>query len=208
MNNAPGKYWGDYRNCAECIEDYKILNEYNQVCLDTIRASGGNNANRFVMIPGLCTDEATVLEEKFVLPVNKTSDKMVIIVHNYIMGSGNSTGKTDFTSNMETELADLYRRLNEKFIAGQKIPVVVGETEAPHFKEVTDDSGKTVKEEIPLAERLKWIKYFGNLCKNYGISVCYWDCGGTKVGAMVELDRINLCAYEDEFVKAFVGALE
>lgn len=205
---APGKLWADFRDCAECIRDYEILNEMNQVCLDAIRGTGGNNSNRFVMIPGLCTSDTTILEDRFKLPQDTASDKLILTVHNYIMGSGSGYGKTLFTEQMEQELKDKYERIYQKFISEKNIPVVVGETGAPHFKEIENENGQTESVEITLSERLKWISYFGNLCRSYGMAVCYWDCGGIRKGTMAELDRINLCPYEPEFVSAFIESMK
>lgn len=191
---APGKYWADFTECEECIKDYQILNEMNQVCLDAIRGTGGNNANRFVMIPGLCTSDTTILEDRFALPKDIAKDKLIVTVHNYIMGSGDESEDLVFTDQMKQELTDKYGKLYQKFVSGKNVPVVVGETGSPRSKN--------------LSERIKWITFFGNLCHNYGMSVCYWDCGGTRNGAMAELDRINLCPYEPEFVTAFVESLK
>ena len=42
-----------------------ILNEYNQLCLDTIRASGGSHSLPFVMVPSMCAGKETALSNYF-----------------------------------------------------------------------------------------------------------------------------------------------
>jgi len=111
---------GEYTNCAECIADHKILNEYNQIIVDTIRKSGGNNAKRFILIPSIGCDYDTALSNYFVLPKDSATDKLIVTIHHYPLWDGLlDTWK-------ENNIKQIYSSLNEKFTS-KGIPVIIGE---------------------------------------------------------------------------------
>ena len=66
--------WGDNR--TDGGRQYAVLNEWNQVFVDAVRATGGNNQTRYLGVPGYVTNiDLTV--ENFVLPqdvVDKPAD--------------------------------------------------------------------------------------------------------------------------------------
>ena len=184
--------WMDSSKCEECIADYKILNEYNQLCLDTIRASGGNNANRFVMIPSMCAEQETALSNYFELPKDTAQNKLILSVHDYALGSVPELAEKTFSSQIKQNLASSYSQLNKKFIK-KGIPVVVGET-------------ASLREFISKQERIKWISYLSKLTSNYGIPIMYWDAP-TAVGSNYyfdQIDRRNLRFIESDFVQAML----
>ena len=68
------------KDCCACSEkhkerspeEYKAHNDFNQLFVDTVRATGGNNAQRNLMVQiysGACGDGAF---ENFVLPTDST----------------------------------------------------------------------------------------------------------------------------------------
>ena len=192
-------YWCDNRECSECLAEYKVLNEYNQVCLDAIRATGGNNANRFVMIPGLCTHIETVLkkmddEERgifstglFEMPQDTANDKLILTVHKYPGWRDEDQNK--FSERMQNNIVNLLGELNEQYVKNG-IPVVIGETGAE-------------KGPLPYEERLAWAKYLTKTARQYGMAVCWWDCGSSE-NSMAEIDRVNKKFFEPELVQAML----
>ena len=184
-----GGYWCDATECQECLQEYEVLNEYNQVCLDAIRATGGNNASRFVMIPAPCTGIEPALKDNFKMPTDSAKDRLILTVHKYCPVSEGGV----YTEQNAENLHDAFSRLNEKFIS-KGIPVVVGETGAE-------------KEKISLAERIKWITNLASEAGSFGMSIIYWDCG-TKDAYMAEIDRKNLVIYEPDFVNAMMQSIE
>ena len=204
-------YWCDNRECLECKKEYKILNEYNQVCLDAIRASGGNNEKRFVMIPGLCTNSLTVLpkielEDKengigifgpglFKMPddiaKNKNDNRLNLTVHENPSWKQNE-GNTVFAPRMQNEITEKLRLLDENFVQ-KGIPVVIGET-------------GTDRNSICFEERAKWIKHLVSQARNYGMSVVWWDCGSGEE-AYAQINRSKLEFYESDFVQIMLDAM-
>lgn len=177
------------KTCKECHEDFLICNKYNQIILDEIRASGGNNSNRFVLIPGLCTDSGAIMNELFEMPKDSANDKLIATVHNYIMGSGPEYAEAIFTHSHEIKLDELFTKLNDNLIA-KGIPVIMGETGAV----------KSIAE----SQRINWIKYFVSHAKKYGILTVLWEDGGNYSS----FDRATGTCTDTNFVKAMVESAE
>lgn len=182
------KSYGDYSTCEECRADYKILNGYNQVCLDAIRSTGGNNAKRFLIVPGLCEQEEPLLHKLFKLPEDTAHDKLMVTTHNYEMGVYPEYVKNEYTTEIENRLADLYAKLNDAYIK-KSIPVIVGETH-------------TLRS-IPYTEREKWAKSFYKMASSYGMPVLYWE---DAYNLSNHFDRKTLEVIEPEFVKLMLDS--
>lgn len=180
--------YADYSTCEECIADYEILNEYNQICLDAIRSTGGNNSKRFLIVPGLCELEEPLLHKLFKLPEDTAHDKLMVTTHNYEMGVYPEYVKNEYTTEIENKLADLYAKLNDAYIK-KGIPVIVGETH-------------TLRS-IPYAERVKWAKSFYKIASSYGMPVLYWE---DAYNLSNHFDRKTLEVIEPEFVKLMLDS--
>ena len=72
--------WGDNRNDGG--KQYSILNDWNQVFVDAVRAVGGGNSNRFLGVPGYCTNVALTVSN-FKLPTDKVQNRLMVSVHFY-----------------------------------------------------------------------------------------------------------------------------
>lgn len=137
--------YGDSENCPECIADNKILNEYNQIIVDTIRESGGNNAKRFILIPGVGTASETVRNKYFKLPDDTAQDKLIVTIHHYPLL------KDLMNDWIKNYIKQTYAELNEKFVKNG-IPVVIGEVgHAPDNEILTSGIGHTATQEEQLA---------------------------------------------------------
>ena len=137
--------YGNSEDCPECIADNKILNEYNQIIVDTIRESGGNNAKRFILIPGVATASETVRNKYFKLPDDTAQDKLIVTIHHYPLF------KNLMNDWIKNDIKQTYAELNEKFVKNG-IPVVIGEVgHAPDNEILTSGIGHTATEEEQLA---------------------------------------------------------
>lgn len=144
---------------------YRKVAELNQIFVDLIRAQGGNNAQRFLLIPGYNTDVARTVDDRFVMPTDSAESRLLLSVHYYdpsgycIQGSLNSWGTTKDYDQMNTTLA-----LLEKYTA-QGYGIVIGEC---GVVAATADGGV----------RNDTIKYMTNLLNNcdlYGYCPLLWD---------------------------------
>ncbi len=159
-----GHEWWFDQNAEECRDAAETLNKLNQVSLDAIRATGGNNKKRFVMIPGLQASPDSALNSAFKMPVDDAPGKLILSVHmyspyNFAMAT---PGDNNFTSAHKVELGSMFRRLNNSFIL-KGYPVVIGEM------------GATNKDNI--ADRVAWFEYFLTKSREYGMTSCLWDNG-------------------------------
>lgn len=154
--------WRYDANSPECVESAEILNVYNQIALDTIRKSGGNNLKRFVSIPGLRADCGCAMNGVFKMPQDREEGRLILSVHMYspYNFAMESPGATEFTQKMGSELALTFKNLNENFIK-KGYAVIIGEY------------GATNKNNLP--ERVKWFKWFIKYSRRYGMTSCLWD---------------------------------
>ena len=166
---------------------YDIINRLNQVFVDIVRASGGNNAARHLVVPGYNTNIDYTLEG-FVLPTDTATDKLTLSVHFYdpwtfagegstaVWGAGNpgadSWGQEDF-------VVTQFERLRSQYIE-QGIPVVIGEYGA------TNVSGSE-------NYRRYYMEYVTQAACQRGIVPIYWDNGGAGSGAdnFALFDRVS-----------------
>ena len=64
-------------------ECYVQTNRINQVFVDTIRATGGNNASRFLLIAGFGTDVRGTCDSRYKMPEDTAADTLLRAVHDY-----------------------------------------------------------------------------------------------------------------------------
>lgn len=88
-------------------------NALNQLFVDTVRTSGGNNTERILICGTYLNETSEKILKNFVLPEDSVDNRLVIEVHNY-----------DTIYNQE--ITDLFQRLDE-FSQTQCAPVIIGE---------------------------------------------------------------------------------
>lgn len=164
LRGTNNEWWNDvysqtYKDAAES------LNKLNQVALNAIRATGGNNQKRYVMIPGLRAAVDSVIAKEFRLPQDDEDGKLIISVHMYdpYDFAMQGDGPREFKPRHQSSLESTFDRLNEYFVS-KGIPVIIGEY------------GATNKGNIE--ERVKWFKFFLSYTRKYGITCILWDNGG------------------------------
>ncbi len=148
----------DIREAVACI------NDYNQVALDAIRATGGNNATRCVMVPGYDASIEGCMTDGFKMPNDTASGRLILSVHAYIpyyFALASDTYVTRFDDNLKYDIDSFFNDLNSKFLS-RNIPVVVGETSATNRNNT--------------AERVKWADYYwGRAARYSNVAMVLWD---------------------------------
>ena len=117
---------------------YDILNKINQKFVDIVRASGSNNADRYLLIAGYATDIDCTIESEFVMPVDKKKHCM-ISVHYYtpstfaILTENASWGKNRRTWGTEDDIKELQKNMNKMktHFHDKGIGVIIGEYGCP-----------------------------------------------------------------------------
>ena len=71
------KSWSFGKNAAD------QMNVLNQTFVNTVRSTGGNNADRLLMVPTLLDQSGTNFQNAFILPKDSISNKLIVTVHSY-----------------------------------------------------------------------------------------------------------------------------
>lgn len=191
--------WWYNKSCTTCKDGAANVNKLNQTALDTIRASGGNNASRFVMVTGLAASIGSYqADDSWKLPADSAEGRLLLSVHMYSPYSFalESPGETVFTENHRKELAYNFSWLNDRFVQ-KGVPVIIGEY------------GATNKGNLD--ERVKWFSYFVSESGKYGMVTCLWDNGASEPSQTEGerfgfFDRAELGWYFPEIISAIMGA--
>ncbi len=168
-------------------ELYEVALMINQAFVDTVRATGGNNAQRFLLIPGFNTNIANTCDDRFIMPKDE-ANRLLISVHYYdpwsYCGDGTSTVKWGTKSDLET----MYNTLSQmtKFTE-QGYGVVIGE-----YGVLQNEDG-SLRENLTTYHTL-----FLDLCDIYGYTSCLWDCSGFY-------KRSQLKMVDDDFGAVYTG---
>lgn len=187
--------WEPKSDCAVCKKDYAILNEYNQLIVDTIRSTGGNNANRFIMVEGLTSKWQYITNNLFKMPKDKTKDKLIPIIHHYPMGATVQDCRKCYTEGtkeiIKKEFADL-----DKVYFSKHIPVYV--SEVGHIRN------------IPILERINCMKDFMSEVKKNGRSCAVsMHCDPVpKDDNFGYYDSFNLKWFDTEYIDTILYAAE
>ena len=211
---APRGGWGN----EECMDDTdleeptKIINEYNKLILDTIRASGGNNAKRFVMVPTYATDWSTVKSEYFELPEDSASGKLMVAIHWYPLGfNTNEKQRDSYTDTTRKEVLKnkfntVFKATYERFVS-KGVPVCITE-----FGIENDDNLGTYEKrkkyfssaEVDREERKECLSDFCEAAGKYGLSAMAWDDG--CIHSVVK--RLSpYASYDgDDFINALISS--
>ena len=120
---------------ARSTEAVQCINVLNQVFVDAVRASGGYNATRYLMVPGYGASLAGALHASFVLPSDGAGDRLILSVHAYtpydfaLRDPAEANSRDTFDAGDTRDRADieyLMDQLYRRFIQNG-IPVVLGE---------------------------------------------------------------------------------
>lgn len=120
--------WNFDANERECLEAMDVLNALSQAALDAIRANGGNNAERYVMVPSYAAKPMAAAHDSFRLPRDSARDKLILSAHAYepypfaLMPDG----ETAFTPQGENVINDTLDTVYGAFVK-KGIPAVFGE---------------------------------------------------------------------------------
>ncbi len=157
------EWWFD-GNAAECQDAAKCINTLNQLFVDTVRGTGGNNATRYLMVPGYGASTDGACTDLFQLPTDP-ANRLIVSVHAYIPYNFalNKTGTEEFSIDNALnckEITDFMDRLYGKFIMNG-IPVFIGE-----FGAMNKDN---------LEQRVQFSAYYVAAARARGITCCWWD---------------------------------
>jgi aryl-phospho-beta-D-glucosidase BglC (GH1 family) len=200
------------------------LIEYEQLFIDVVRATGGNNAKRLLVVQGPSTDvEKTCNWMANKLPSDPVGNKLAVEIHFYYpwnfwgmtedaswgnmfyyWGSGNhvSGSKHNATWGEEAEMTKLANRLKQSF-TDKGIPVINGEY-GVIWRKIT---GSGESQEKHNASIRSYYKFMNKLCMERGIVPFAWDTNSTGDNAMTIINRSTLTIHNPYMIEGISEAV-
>jgi len=144
------------------------LNVLNQLFVDVVRRSGGNNSHRILIIPTYAASGSEVAQRELVIPNDSVDGRLAVSIHVYTpwefahRTSHEGTRSQWSSSNPRDTLpiTDPMDLAYELFVSNG-IPVIIGEMGAIN-RDNTD-------------ARAAWAKFFVSYARSKGIACFWWD---------------------------------
>lgn len=186
------EWWLDLNN-QQCVEAVQCINELNQVFVDTVRASGGNNEERYLLVPGYAASLQGVTNQYFELPqdIAGNKNKILVEVHAYTPydfalrapGEGRSIDQWSADDRVSTaEIDELMDTLYKTYVQNG-IGVVIDEFGA------RDKNGN-------IQARTDFAAYYVAAARQRGITCCWWDNNEfTGDGENFGIFRRQVCSF-------------
>lgn len=178
---------------------YSVINKYNQLFVDTVRASGGNNGTRNLMLQTYSAAHTEKTLKNFVLPKDTVKNHLIVQVHDYDPTAFTFPEKdVTWTKSVSTWGSDTDKKNMDKVFAiigkysdSLGVPFVVGEF------------GATFKNNN--SSRAKFAEYYVKKAAEYGIKCFWWDDSDPQKGYSL-VDRSSCKLIHSEVVKAMTAA--
>lgn len=172
---------------------------YEQAFVDAVRASGGNNSRRCLVVQGLGTDIAETYDRMGVLP-DDPADRLIVEVHFYepyqfaLMEEDASWGKVFWywgkenhkpgsahnpTWGEESHVESQFAKMKRQFVDNLGVPLIVGEySTRVQSAEKRSDKSEEFDDDLHRASRAYWNRVVTRTAKNNGCAPFYWETGG------------------------------
>ncbi len=199
---------------------YSNINAYNQIFVDTVRQTGGNNASRWLLVPGWNTNiDYTTGNYGFVIPTDTHRDPVVpsgekrimISVHYYspwdFAGEENGTitqwgpGATNASKTStwgQEDYMDSQLKLTYDAFVSKGYPVVVGEYGSID-KSSHDSSNNRYRQDFA--------RTMVSTAKKYGAATIYWDNGFNGQYGFGLFNRSNNTVTQQGIIDAIMNGL-
>jgi len=160
-------------------EGRAVVNQYHQVSLDAIRATGGNNSLRQIMISTYAASTLPIAMNALVIPNN--DPRTIVSLHSYfpfpftLEGTDSTWGTADDMAQLEAEMD----RIKAKFIDNGKA-VVLGEWASGNQSNLED--------------RIAHATFYAQAAAERGFASVWWDNGNSGVSndGLALFNRQNL----------------
>ena len=187
----------------DCNEAVEMINRLNQIFVDTVRETGGNNESRYLLVGGYATSPEGVFSDLFRLPEDTTDEsRLMVVIHAYrpyrfaLELPGVNTWD-ESKEQRDHDLESFMSKAYEKFVK-ENVPVIV------------DEFGALLKDgEDNLKCRVNWAIAYIKMARKYNLPVTWWDNFNLsgKGEQFTLLDRENLTWVYPEIVESMVKNL-
>ena len=216
---------GEYHDPPK--EYYENLNAFDQTFVDAVRATGGNNGHRWLLVPGWNTDiEYTCGDYGFELPEDKNTageGRLILSVHYYapwdyagdenqrvfawgdkgqeLIDQGAASKKNMANYGDQKQLEELFGKLKSQFV-DNGIPVIIGEYGC------IDKTGASSENAGLIGENRAYFNgYVAGTADTMGIIPVYWDNGYNGKFGFGLFDRNKIEQTQPEIIKTIVTAV-
>jgi endoglucanase len=201
---------------ADNAEKMAVLASHHQTFVNAVRATGGRNSHRVLIVQGPNTNATLTADLMNTLPLDPVANRLMVEVHNYtpsqfcFLNEDVSWGKMayywgkGYHSTIEPErnatygeenehIAD-YNKMKTKFV-DKGIPVIMGE-----YGAYRRDGSAHVPKELALhnASVDYWITFTTKQALAHGVKPFWWDIGAA-------LDRRNYTVKDQRTIDALLA---
>ncbi len=161
LKGTDNEWW--FASVNSTVQDaFDTMEKANQTFVDTVRATGGNNADRYLMVCGYCDMNNSMVLDSFEFPEDTAENKLIFTVHVYLPYPfvGEVPGTASFGAAQERENKTVFSSLYDKFVA-RGIPVIIGE-----YGCIDKNNDE---------DRLAYYEFMGECSALYSIPLIVWD---------------------------------
>ena len=202
--NEPRVVGGENEWSGGTEDGREALNVLNKAFVDTVRASGGNNAKRALLIPTFAAAVTLSAVKGLEVP---DDDRIIVSLHaytpySYTYHSNESYEVYEVNDYVEDEINKVFK-IMDKYFTEKNIPVIVTE-----YGSVSKSSpGETKRNDD---ENIKWVKLFLERAKQSGVPCVIWDNGyyysGNELFGL--LNRGTCTWFLPDYIKAIMSVYE
>ncbi|MEU5098453.1 cellulase family glycosylhydrolase [Streptomyces sp. NPDC020996] len=159
-----------FKNVSDA-QSIQYLDELDTSFHGIVRASGGNNATRLLMLPTLFCNAGQTYMDALVSKMTALNDaNLVATVHYYgwYPFSVNVAGGTRYDETAQKDMTDTFTRIRDTLVA-KGIPVYIGEYGLLGYPDHTHPS------RVEQGEALKYFEQFGYAARTAGVTTALWD---------------------------------
>lgn len=154
---------GNNWNAPKSASSYTYIDNYNQDFVNTVRATGGNNAYRNLVINDYCASSTPEAFEALNVPEDSAKGHLIAEFHSYSPYSfamdESASAQTTWTTSAENEIQNQIKTI-ARLAATKGVPVIIGEY------------GATAERNE--SEIAKQCKCYVQTCKQYGMACFCW----------------------------------
>ena len=199
---------GDYG--TPTYEYYTVQNSFNQTFVTTVRATGSNNADRYLVVQGFNTNIDHAVNFA-VMPTDTVSDRLLMEIHyydpyNFTLNASSSitqwgviatdASATETWAN-ESYVDSQFQKMKANFV-DQGVGVILGEYGVISRLSVADHE----------SYRVYWDQYITESAIEHDMVPVYWDNGYTGDNGMGIFDRSSGAQVYPDIVNAIVQAVQ
>ena len=160
--------WNFNAKSAECRDSAEVINALNQLFVDTVRATGGNNATRYLCVPGYDGAPPQTANGIFTLPQDSADNRIIVSAHAYVPYDFalKLDGGREFSWDNAAQREDILGNIDVLYntYLSRGIPAIMDECGC------LDHDGN-------LRARVEWCAGYAAAAQSRGLPIAWWDNG-------------------------------